>query len=824
MDAPVVPVGVADLMKHCAQVDHGLSRTDSRRLRGLAKAAKVVLKERLARQLEENPRCPLFLQYSGDCTPVRARGYGTVGGEQTKRKKVSGSRTLEFYVHQIFSTLGQTDGSRLHSVMLGSPLALEYGKSMPALLPNALQCPGLRFPREVGRIVILHQVHDRAMALSFRQSFSGALNGQLAATSSTSPSTSTTSSQSTSSSLLEWHTSLGSACHDGRNSLRWASQSLDESPETLKNAHVDLLFLSQGLHFQITCFSNEELMRQLYTLLRAPEDHMPPGGPLTSHLDAEWPQPNQRDGGQAPWYIPTEVAFAWAGGVCRGQGEKWSHALSLSASVAALILPWGSSSETQPLQKNGGCSDSRMSLTFWAGGGQVPSQADTFSSSPCSRLHGDLEVKCVLESSDLQRLTELAESQPYSRTKGERLHDQALKGPQPLATATFQSYLQRGLAPGGLPSSGIPSTRLSSLHTWTLSRNATAALCLPRSSLSSLDGFHWKALTCLRRWLHCRGHSSAISWGTWRLRVPASCHWVRRRAGGSWWNGCSGCLDLDLQSTWLTGLLKHPSAIAAGDGWSDAGRALLQSTSVNHRCQYKDSSSSKGAVQVPPWVARSLSSKTSTSKKNTEPEAASLDAAHSGVSEGEESNAPDDPYAAVFATVDIQRQEMRQQARQPPESSFAGFFQALFEVWDAAGQPDAWNAEGMPALELPGNLQETAQTLDARGLKRLERIQSLHPWRYERKGCPRAARLVWWTSLLALRESVCNFWASSKNFVWNFELASGKSWDVKFLHCKNRWKFRENFVANFVVKNISGKNFAGPSRLPELLSAQVGPV
>ena len=47
-------------------------------------------------------------------------------------------------------------------------------------------------------------------------------------------------------SLLEWHCSLGCACCDGQNALRWASQTLGEDPELLKNVHIALLCYRKG--------------------------------------------------------------------------------------------------------------------------------------------------------------------------------------------------------------------------------------------------------------------------------------------------------------------------------------------------------------------------------------------------------------------------------------------------------------------------------------------------------------------------------------------------------------------------------------------------
>ena len=58
--------------------------------------------------------------------------------------------------------------------LLADPLVLEYGKSLASLLPLALGCPGLIMLPSGSRIVILHQVHDRAMSDSLRHALSDA--------------------------------------------------------------------------------------------------------------------------------------------------------------------------------------------------------------------------------------------------------------------------------------------------------------------------------------------------------------------------------------------------------------------------------------------------------------------------------------------------------------------------------------------------------------------------------------------------------------------------------------------------------------------------
>ena len=51
----------------------------------------------------------------------------------------------------------------------------------------------------------------------------------------------------------------------------------------------------------------------------------------------------------------------------------------------------------------------------------------------------------------------------------------------------------------------------------------------------------------------------------------------------------------------------------------------------------------------------------------------------------------------------------------------------LYDSWEAAGQPDAWSAEGVESLTLPGNIKDVVAGLDRRGQKRLEKLISLRP-------------------------------------------------------------------------------------------------
>ena len=238
-----------------AELSQSLDRGAARWLLGMVEACKAFLKARFLEFLGDHPGCPLVLQYSGDCTPTHVREYGA-SALSFKKRRLSGTKAVEFYVQQMFATIGLEDGSRRHTVMFADPLALQYGKSMAALMPLALACPGFKMPLTDRRIIILHQVHDRAMSNSFRNALSGAwVSVQTTPPAQSSSSAPAPEAEGTtpSSSPLLWHTSVGCACHDGHNSLRWAAQMVDDSSEIVKNVFVALACFRKGFMAATAC-------------------------------------------------------------------------------------------------------------------------------------------------------------------------------------------------------------------------------------------------------------------------------------------------------------------------------------------------------------------------------------------------------------------------------------------------------------------------------------------------------------------------------------------------------------------------------------------
>ena len=196
------------------------------------------------------------------------------------------------------------------------------------------------------------------------------------------------------------------------------------------------------------------------------------------------------------------------------------------------------------------------------------------------------------------------------------------------------------------------------------------------------------------------------------------------------------------------------------------------------------------APDQPSWVAMSVARAHAAAQGSAPAEGAFAKAVSPTAEEEYPEKATLEEYDAVYAQVDEQRQELHQQSRLPPEDLFrwsvlGGQWQQqrtgralygvrvdlrpqtplhafavqhnlprsssfernvygddggrmlgetwclrmlqLYDSWEGAGQPDAWSAEGVESLGLPGNLQEVAGRLDRRGQKRLEKLVSLRP-------------------------------------------------------------------------------------------------
>eukprot|EP00971_Amphidinium_carterae_P325251 6455422-Amphidinium_carterae.8 len=107
---------------------------------------------------------------------------------------------------------------------------------MPALAAIAVRSPGMRMLSEHGgeKILIYHQVHDRAVSNVFRHCVSGfwaSHAGTCAANKGTHAKEM--------SHLLTWHTSVGCGVHDAHNALRWGHQTaLGKNEHVLKAVYI----------------------------------------------------------------------------------------------------------------------------------------------------------------------------------------------------------------------------------------------------------------------------------------------------------------------------------------------------------------------------------------------------------------------------------------------------------------------------------------------------------------------------------------------------------------------------------------------------------
>ena len=144
----------------------------------LVEACKALLKEKFQGLLAANIGRPLL--FNTQAVDVHTSAcQGARHSRSPAKAQKSQWQTDHGVLCAASVSIADSDGHRQHCVLFNSPIALQNGKTIPALLSSALGCPGLRLPQQAPRIVILHQIHDLAMSLSYRHAFSGALAGTL---------------------------------------------------------------------------------------------------------------------------------------------------------------------------------------------------------------------------------------------------------------------------------------------------------------------------------------------------------------------------------------------------------------------------------------------------------------------------------------------------------------------------------------------------------------------------------------------------------------------------------------------------------------------
>ena len=224
---------VVSAIKSLAKVTDGLSPSDADELTRYAVALATFLNSKCKYLLHSTQGQPVMLQFGSDCAPIRVRATQSqrLGEHQISLKAL---KLLELYVQQVFLTTYDSSGARQHGLALREPIALKHGKTMGALLACTLErFPGIELLNScAGRIQINHQIMDRGMTAEYRHALSGfwAEACQNSVQSADQP---------LNSELFQWHSSLGCACHDCHNALKWATSVLfAEDSDLLKHIYV----------------------------------------------------------------------------------------------------------------------------------------------------------------------------------------------------------------------------------------------------------------------------------------------------------------------------------------------------------------------------------------------------------------------------------------------------------------------------------------------------------------------------------------------------------------------------------------------------------
>ena len=237
----LAPPPLLSHLSQLAQVTRSLSQSETSECRRLAGVLGIFLVSQAKALLRETSGQPCLLQFGADCTPLKLKST-TSKQVGAKRATISGHQTMELYVQQVFITTLDPQLVKKHCLVFREPVMLQHGKSMPALLASTLD----RFPAVdlltglTNRVTLMHMVLDRAMSPSFRHALSGhwwdKISQNLEEPSSDGGEE-----------LLVWHTSVGCACHDAHNSLRWAHGCLYfEDQDLLKELYITIKVFKQA--------------------------------------------------------------------------------------------------------------------------------------------------------------------------------------------------------------------------------------------------------------------------------------------------------------------------------------------------------------------------------------------------------------------------------------------------------------------------------------------------------------------------------------------------------------------------------------------------
>eukprot|EP00971_Amphidinium_carterae_P047403 934160-Amphidinium_carterae.1 len=154
---------VAEIEK-LAKASISLDAFGSERCLVLAEEGKLYLQQTVESMIEQHPSAPLCIQFSADSTPIKLRTYTTLSGP-TKKQRVSGVTSTDFFVMQVFVGVATGDESVAERIVFCDPVQLMHGKTMASLSACVEQFLNVSWCHPSPEsVTIFYQVHDRGMS------------------------------------------------------------------------------------------------------------------------------------------------------------------------------------------------------------------------------------------------------------------------------------------------------------------------------------------------------------------------------------------------------------------------------------------------------------------------------------------------------------------------------------------------------------------------------------------------------------------------------------------------------------------------------------
>ena len=225
-------MAVADLIRRFAEVSRALDKTETQQVQKLAEICKTLLRVEATDVLINNPSSSNLLQNSCECTPLKVRTHYAIQGPHHSSSRASVKESAEYFVQQLFFTTVSGNQRWQDRLVFREPLALQYGKAMPALAACATKfLKGTWCIGTPSGISIHHQIHDRGISRAFREAIAGHLAKLVLQDASLADGDATHTG-------LHLYTDAYCCLHDSHNAFRWGFQSVYQ--ENLDQLLADL--------------------------------------------------------------------------------------------------------------------------------------------------------------------------------------------------------------------------------------------------------------------------------------------------------------------------------------------------------------------------------------------------------------------------------------------------------------------------------------------------------------------------------------------------------------------------------------------------------